>query len=119
MPDAVNPYDTSAVDSLRDCIGVQSEPRTHTRWLLTLATLLLIPVVTLYFIARPAFDRTLLSRIAPGMTRAQVSAILGPPNDTEGPSQWEYWRYGNAGWVEIAFDDTDVVLWVNDESVFP
>ncbi len=119
MPDPVNPYDSAAVDSPRDRIDVQSKRRTHIGLLLTLAALLLAPIVTICILARPAFDRTLLSQIRPGMTRAQVSMILGPPNDTEGQSQWEYWRWGNAGWVEIAFDGTDNVLWVNDESVFP
>ena len=119
MPDAANPYNSSAADSPHDFVDAQSERRIRTGLLLAFAALLLFPIVTIYILARPAFDRTLLSRIAPGMTRAQVSTILGTPNGTEGPSQWEYWRWGNAGWVEIAFTNTDNVLWVNDESVFP
>jgi hypothetical protein len=119
VSDASNPYDPSAAETPRDSPGAKVGRQTLSGLLLALAILISIPIVSVYVLARPAFDRTLLLRIMPGMTRAQVSTILGAPNDTDGPSQWEYWRWGNAGWVEIAFDDADNVLWVNDESVFP
>ncbi|WP_145292785.1 outer membrane protein assembly factor BamE domain-containing protein [Crateriforma conspicua] len=119
MRDTANPYDSSTVESPHKSSGAQDERHTRTGLLLTFAAILLIPIVASYILVRPAVDRSLLSRITTGMPRAQVSTILGTPNDTEGPSQWEYWRWGNAGWVEIAFDDAGNVLWVNDESAFP
>jgi len=81
--------------------------------------LVAIPASGLFILARPAFDRTVLSRVRPGMTKAQVSQLMGQPENIEGAHQWEYSRWGNAGWVEISFDENDVVLGINDESVFP
>lgn len=115
----MNPYDPVPSEKRFD-ESPECSPRTmRSALLLAVAALLLAPILGLWVLARPAFDRTLLSRVTPGMSRTQVSTILGPRSGDEGPSQWEYWRWGNAGWVEIAFDNTDTVIWVNDESVFP
>ena len=70
---------------------------------------LLLFMVTVYVTARPAVDRTLLSKVESGMTKQQVTSILGRPNQTSGDSEWLYWRWGNAGWVEVWFDDLDHV----------
>ncbi len=74
--------------------------------------------LALYIAARPAVNRNLLSKIKPGTTRQLVSNILGNPNYKYGETDWRYWRWGNSGWVEIAFDDNGVVINVNDESAF-
>lgn len=63
--------------------------------------------------------RHLLRQVAPGMTKADVRALLGEPQDRDHECQWEYSRWGNAGWVEVFFDENGTVAYVNDESVFP
>jgi hypothetical protein len=54
-------------------------------------------------------------RIEKGMTKEQVVKILGMPDSFDG-NQLEYSRFLNAGWVEFAFDEKDVLMWKNDES---
>jgi len=81
---------------------------------------LLVLATAFYVLARPAVDRSLLAKINPGMTQQQVTSILGQPNRKfENSQQWSYWRWGNAGWVEIKFDEDGCVDYVNDESAFP
>jgi len=55
--------------------------------------------------------------IRPGMTKADVLAIMGQPDSYDG-NQLEYSKFLNAGWVEFAFDGDDVLVWKNDESAF-
>ena len=81
--------------------------------------LLAIFLLSIYIAARPAVKRDLLTRIKTGMSKDQVSLILGEPNRKYGPSDWRYWRWGNTGWVKIKFDDSNEVLYVNDESTYP
>ena len=109
----------AARTSRKNEADVRTERHFYVGLVFTLSFLVGIPGFTLYICVRPAMNRTLLLRITPGMSREQVSTLLGPPNDTDGSGQWEYWRWGNPGWVEIAFDDQDTVVEVNDESVFP
>jgi hypothetical protein len=73
----------------------------------------------LFIMARPAYDRTILSQITRGMTKPQVSKLMGPPHHIASAHEWEYSRSGNAGWVEIWFDEKGLVTSINDESVFP
>jgi hypothetical protein len=73
----------------------------------------------LFIMARPAYDRTILAKITPGMTKPQVSKLIGPPHYIANAHEWEYSRSGNAGWVEIWFDEKGLVTSINDESVFP
>lgn len=73
----------------------------------------------LFIMARPAYDRTILAKITPGMTKPQVSKLMGPPHHIANNYEWEYSRSGNAGWVEIWFDEQGLVTSINDESVFP
>lgn len=87
--------------------------------LVLLAVVISVPVVAIYIMARPAMPRHLLRQIAPGMTKAEVRHVLGEPQDREGDYQWEYWRWGNAGWVEVFFNEDGTVNYVNDESAFP
>lgn len=63
--------------------------------------------------------RHLLRQIAPGMTKAEVRDVLGDPQNREGDYQWEYRRWGNAGWVEVFFNKEGTVDYVNDESAYP
>lgn len=78
-----------------------------------------MPLAALDILARPAMRRHLLRQVKPGMTKAEVREVLGEPQDVEADWQWEYSRWGNAGWVEVAFNKDDRVTYVNDESVFP
>jgi hypothetical protein len=55
--------------------------------------------------------------IQEGMKKDQVLTILGKPDSYDG-DQIEYSGFLNAGWVEFAFDENDVLIWKNDESVF-
>jgi hypothetical protein len=56
-------------------------------------------------------------RVHKGMTKAQVLEIMGKPASAEG-NQLKYSRFLNAGWVEFAFDERDVVVSKHDESAF-
>lgn len=91
-------------------------------WRVLLAGCLIViavPLAALYIAARPAMPRHLLRQVKPRMTKAEVREVLGKPKNVEADWQWEYSRWGNAGWVEVAFDKDDRVTYVNDESAFP
>ena len=66
----------------------------------------------------PIFPRSVLDKLAPGMTKAQVQSLVGPPARTYGEDQWQYQRAFNPGWVEIWFDGDGKLLDVNDESIY-
>ena len=63
--------------------------------------------------------RHFLRQVTSGMTKVEVRDLFGEPQDREDEYQWEYSRWGNAGWVEICFSRDGAVDHVNDESVFP
>ena len=67
---------------------------------------------------RDPVSQTQWDRIELGMSREQVTAILGNPDGIDGPTQIEYRRAFNAGWVEFTFDNTGRLIEKNDESVF-
>ena len=69
--------------------------------------------------ARPAYDRTVLAKITRGMTKPQVSKLMGSPQHIAGPNEWQYSRSGNAGYLQIWFDEKGKFSGINDESVFP
>lgn len=73
----------------------------------------------LYIMARPACDRTVLAKITLGMTKPQVSKLMGPPEHIASLDEWQYSRFGNVGYVQILFDEKGLVAGLNDESVFP
>ena len=73
----------------------------------------------LYIMVRPAYDRTVLAKITPGMTKPQVSKLMGPPEHIASSNEWQYSRTGNAGYVQILFDQKGLVSGINDEFVFP
>jgi hypothetical protein len=56
------------------------------------------------------------NRINEGMTKTQVLEILGEPDSLDG-NQLQYSRFLNAGWVEFMFDDSNLLIEKNDESV--
>ena len=66
----------------------------------------------------PAMPPHLLGRVQEGMSKEQVRAILGTPQEA-GANEWEYWRAPNPGWVEVWFNKHGRVAWINDESAFP
>jgi hypothetical protein len=55
----------------------------------------------------------------PGMTKTEVKDVLGEPQNRPSEHEWEFWRWGNAGWVEVWFNNNGTVNYVNDESAFP
>lgn len=71
----------------------------------------------LYMAVRPAVPIRKLHQVRVGMTQNQVHEILGRPRHARG-RVWEYWRWGNAGYVQVTFDESHRVQVVNDESVF-
>ncbi len=86
----------------------------------TVVALVLSSASTLiYIVAGPAVPPRLLRQVVPGMTKTEVGDLLGEPQHRGGEHQWEYWRWGNAGWVEVHFNRVGTVHSVNDESVFP
>ena len=56
------------------------------------------------------------NRINEGMTKSQVLEILGQPDSLDG-NQLQYSRFLNAGWVELMFNDSNLLIEKNDESV--
>lgn len=72
-----------------------------------------------YFSLRPAVPKYLVNNIEPGMASSKVEQILGQPQNIASEFEWEYWRWGNSGWLEIHFNENNRVISVNDESVFP
>ena len=72
----------------------------------------------LYIAARPALPRHLLKQVHVGMPANQVRKMLGNHQAVPSQNEWEYWRWGNSGWVEIRFDEQNCVSSVNDESAF-
>ena len=112
-----NPYDTSSVPRGND--SLQSHGRKQLLGCFIGAGLpVLLLGFAIYIAARPAVDRQQLSKINVGMSMSQVSRVLGQPNHKYGEFDWRYWRWGNSGWVEIAFDNSGHVEYVNDESAF-
>lgn len=93
------------------------------------ASLVIVVVLLCFFVGWPylmirhAVRRSDLARLAIGMTKDEVRAVLGSPNDVkDGGAEWmtwEYARWGNAGYVALHFDATGRLAQINDESVFP
>jgi len=81
-----------------------------------------VPIVVfagVYIAARPATPRHLLRELNPEMTRSEVRDLLGEPQRCVGDYTWVYRRWGNAGWVEVYFNEDGKFHSLNDESVFP
>jgi hypothetical protein len=62
-------------------------------------------------------SQTKWDSIGQGMTRDEVVKILGAPDSLDG-DQLEYSGLLNAGWVELVFDESGVLIRKHDESVF-
>ncbi|MEM9646822.1 MAG: hypothetical protein AAF989_17660, partial [Planctomycetota bacterium] len=114
-----NPYDSPSEDNDRTADDNSRGSSGLTTLRLAIISVFAIAAAFVFIATRPAFDRKLLSRVRPGITRTEVSTLLGPPHNSDGRNQWEYSRWGNAGWVEVQFDANGTVIWINDESVFP
>jgi outer membrane protein assembly factor BamE (lipoprotein component of BamABCDE complex) len=96
--------------------------RQRTTLALVLGLLFVIAVAILfaiYVVAGPVIPRSQLQQLKPGMTKSEVSAILGPPRIVQDDREWVYSRWGNAGWIEVYFDAEGRFNRVNDESPFP
>jgi len=65
----------------------------------------------------PIFPRQVYEKLRPGMSKAEVQAIIGPPTSTYGADDWRYERKWNPGWVEVQFNEAGRLLYVNDESI--
>lgn len=74
-------------------------------------------VICFWLMTRDPVSQSKWDGIAPGMTKNQVISILGQPT-SQSSRQIQYARLLNIGWVEFTFDEKDVLLWKNDESVF-
>ncbi len=72
-----------------------------------------------YIVTGPVIPRSYLRQLKPGMTKSEVSAILGPPPVVQHDQAWVYSRWGNAGWVEVYFDGEGRFDHINDESPIP
>lgn len=66
----------------------------------------------------PVIPYSVLSKLEPGMSKARVEDVLGPPV-TGDEYVWIYERNFNPSWVEIHFYDLGRYSDFNDESAFP
>ena len=53
----------------------------------------------------PPFALERLDRLSPGMTKAEVEGILGPPGEAYGQREWAYSRPYSWPMVKVYFDD--------------
>jgi hypothetical protein len=87
-----------------------------------LATALVLIVVlagvAAWLVAGDPISQSNWDRVRVGMTKDQVLDIMGEPDSYDGPDQIEYSRFLNVGWVEFFFDERNVLIEKNDESVF-
>ena len=90
------------------------------RWKLRcfLALVLAIELFAVWYRLPPRVSWENAWTIQKGMTRAEVVSILGPPaaesftpNTAPATSSVAHWR-SNAAWVNVAFNATDRVEWV-------
>ena len=119
MTQPTSPYEPSQVPpSIKNAKGIVTWSTFAPVFMLILG-FVCVGASILFIMARPAYDRTILAKITPGMTKPQVSKLMGPPQHMANAYEWEYSRPGNMGWVEIRFDKKGLVTSINDESVFP
>src|ERR1044072_1746803 len=69
-----------------------------------------------WLIAGDPLSQSKWDSIQTGMTKKKVLQIMGKPDSYYG-NQLDYSRFMNAGWVEFAFDEHDILIRKNDESV--
>lgn len=74
-------------------------------------------VALAWLVAGDPISQSKWDRIREGMTQDQVIEIMGKPVSYDG-NQIEYSRLLNVGWVEFAFNEKNLLIWKNDESVF-
>jgi hypothetical protein len=85
-------------------------------WTCGITAMIGCPTV-LFLIMGDPISKSKWDRIKIGMTKEQVTEILGPPDATEGTWQFEYHGFLNVGWVEFDFDQEGYLTSKNDESV--
>jgi outer membrane protein assembly factor BamE (lipoprotein component of BamABCDE complex) len=100
--------------------AMHSRRRINLGFVLGLLVVIIVAILfAIYVMVGPVIPRSQLQRLKPGMTKSEVTAILGPPRIVESEQEWVYSRTGNAGWVEVYFDVKGRFHRVNDESPFP
>lgn len=95
---------------------VTTKNRNRILLIVVLLFLVSVPSLIAYLALRPAVPFAKLARLKPGMSRAEVRAILGTPQDRVGDDCLIYRRFANPGWVEVYFDQHDKLDHFNDES---
>lgn len=81
------------------------------------ALVCLICSILAWLVTRNPISQSKWNRINAGMTKSEVLEILGEPDSLDG-NQLQYSRFLNAGWVEFSFNESDILVEKNDESVF-
>jgi len=78
---------------------------------LLLATAAGLGAIVYWHVAFPRFGPAEVASIEPGMSRAEVTAILGPPHIKLGKNEWRY--TDRPGWsmlLDIEFDEGGRVI---------
>lgn len=66
----------------------------------------------------PIFPDSTLERVTKGMSKPNVVRILGEPQEKTSRSEWKYWRPMKSGWVQVFFDDEELVIEISSDSIF-
>jgi hypothetical protein len=74
------------------------------------------PFLLMWLGVRDPIPQYKWDRIYYGMTKQQLTSLLGPPDDSWN-RQIAYHAFFNMGWVEITFDSDDKLIYRNDKSV--
>lgn len=88
------------------------------RTLLILTALIAFAILASKHCLGPVVPLSVAKRVRPGITRSEVIAILGLPNDGMTNQSWEYVRIFNPGWFVVHFDANGEVAYVDHETVF-
>jgi hypothetical protein len=83
-----------------------------------LALIVAVVAVIAWLVAGDPISQAKWDRVREGMSREQVLKVMGEPDSYDGHDQIEYSRFMNVGWIEFHFDERDVLIEKNDESVF-
>lgn len=70
-------------------------------------------------IAGPVIPTALVNQLKTGMSRDEITALLGPPSEIDGSGCWYYFKSWNPGWATVYFDEREEYLSVSQELAFP
>jgi SmpA/OmlA family protein len=65
----------------------------------------------------PAIPHATLRQLKVGMPQTEVKKILGSPNVVNDEFNWSYRPLANPGWVDVHFNASGGLEWINDESI--